>query len=213
MKRFPPISIVMVTLNAEDTIEAALTSIEKQNYPAISEVVIVDGGSTDTTLAVAHKSSLPIKIIHGKYKNNQEARRGIGIKKTKNDLIAMIDADNYLLDPSWLKDMVSPLLEHEDVVASQTLRYAAPKNATILNRYFGLIGGTDPVAYYLGINDRLSWLYKKWNLRGKIIESNKKYFIVNFDPNRYPSVGCNGIIFRKKYLLKSNSQRSSCRHS
>ena len=65
MKRFPLLSIIIVTLNSERTIEDCLLYIKKQNYPKISEVIIVDGGSTDKTLEISKKSGLPIKIIKG----------------------------------------------------------------------------------------------------------------------------------------------------
>lgn len=204
MKKFPPVSIIIVTLNSKRTIEECLNYIIDQTYPKLSEVLIVDGGSTDGTLEIVKKSRLPVKIINGKYRNNQEARRAIGVERAKNEICAMIDSDNYIIDKKWLERMVEPLIEHEGIIASQTLRYAAPKNASIFNRYFGLLGGADPAAYYLGKNDRLSWAFDKWNLLGKIISENKKYYIIEFEPNELPAVGCNGIVFKRSILLKSN---------
>lgn len=204
MKVHPPLSIIIVALNAERTIQECLGYIENQTYKNISEVLIVDGGSTDSTLVIAKKSKLPIKIIKGGYKNNQEARRAVGLKKAKNEFCVYLDTDNYILDKLWLEKMVGPLVKHKEVIASQTLRYAVPKSASILNRYFGLIGASDPVAYYLGKDDRLSWAFDKWNLRGRVLKDFHEYIIVDFRPDVYPTVGCNGIVFRRSCLLKSN---------
>lgn len=203
MNNFPAISIIIVTLNAQRTIKECLKYIEKQSYPNIDEVLIVDGGSSDATLNIASQSNLPIKIIKGGYKDNQEARRSVGVEKAKNEICAFIDSDNYILSKSWLKQMVKPLITEEEIVATQTLRYAVPKNASMLNRYFGLIGGADPVSYYLGKNDRLSWAFSKWNLLGKIRSENKNYLKIEFEPHSYPTVGCNGVLFKKSFLLKS----------
>lgn len=204
MKNYPPLSIIIITLNAQRTIRECLKLIKAQNYPNIIEVLIVDGGSSDDTINTAKKSGLNIKIINGGYKDNQEARRAIGIGNAKYEICVSIDSDNYLLERNWLKKMVEPLLKDKEIIATQTLRYAAPIKHSLLNRYFGLIGGADPVAYYLGKNDRLSWAYNDWNLLGEVIENNPDYFKVAFDPANYPSVGCNGILFRKSIILKSN---------
>ena len=201
--KFPPISIVIVTLNSERTLGECLRRIKKQKYPYLSEVLIVDGGSSDKTIEISKKSKLPIKIVNGGYKNNQEARRGIGVKMARSEICLFIDSDNYLVGENWLKSMVEPLIEDRKIIATQTLRYSAPKNATIFNRYFGLFGGADPVAYYLGKNDRLSCAFDNWNLLGKVVSENERYFTVEFNPKNYPTVGCNGVAFRRSILLKS----------
>lgn len=206
MEKFPPLSIIIVTLNSQRTLKECLQYIKEQSYPSLSEVLIIDGGSTDDTLDIAKESGLPIKVIEGGYRDNQEARRAVGILKAKNEICAFIDSDNYILDKNWLKDMVSPLLEDKKIIASQTLRYAAPKNVTVLNRYFGLLGAADPVAYYLGKADRLSWAFDEWNLLGKVILQNNKYLVVEFSENNYPTVGCNGIVFKRSILLKVASK-------
>ena len=139
-EKLPKISIIIVTLNSQRTLADCLSHIENQNYENIDEVLVIDGGSTDDTKKIAQSSNLPIHFIRGGYKDNQEARRAIGIEKAQSEICAMIDSDNYITDKNWLKDMIEPLLKNNDIIASQTLRYDAPKNTTILNRYFGLLG-------------------------------------------------------------------------
>lgn len=202
--KYPKVSIIIVALNAQRTLESCLKYIKSQNYPGIDEVLVVDGGSTDDTYKIACKSTLSIKFIKGGYRNNQEARRAVGVEKSRNEICAFVDSDNYMVSKSWLTDMVQPLLDDKNIVVSQTLRYSVPRSASLLDRYFGLLGGADPVVYYLGKNDRLSWAFSKWNLAGKVIKENEKYLTVEFDLNSYPTVGCNGIVFRRSILLKSN---------
>ena len=204
MTQYPQLSIIIVSLNSDRTLGSCLNFIQLQTYPEIDEILLVDGGSTDKTLDIAKKSDLPIKIIHGGHTNNQEARRAIGIEKAKNEICAFIDTDNYIIQKTWLRDMILPLVEDSSIVASQTLRYSVPRNTTVLNRYFGLLGASDPVAYYLGKADRLSWAFNKWNLLGKVTRANKNYLVIEFDQNNYPTVGCNGIVFRKSVILKSD---------
>ena len=205
MKNKPKVTILIVSLNSKRTIQKCLNYIKSQDYPNIDEVLLVDGGSTDNTLELAKKIGLKnLKILKAGYKDNQEARRAIGIEKAKNEYIAMIDTDNYLLSKTWISDLVEPLVKHTDVIASQTLRYAAPKDAPLLNRYFGLLGGADPISYYLGKSDRLSFAKDTWDLRGDIVSENNKYYIIRFTPNTFPSVGANGILFKKSMLMESH---------
>ena len=206
---YPKLTIIIVTRNSERTITQCLQYIKAQTYPALDEILLVDGGSTDATFSIAQKIKLPIKIIDGGFPENQEARRAVGIAHARNNFCSFLDTDNYITDKNWLTDMVRPLLEHEDVVASQTLRYSAPKNTTLFNRYFGLLGAADPVAFYMRKSDRLSWLYYSWNLQGTIVEDNKQYYIVDFDPKRLPTVGCNGIVFKKNILIKAKWKQPS----
>jgi glycosyltransferase involved in cell wall biosynthesis len=204
MVKYPKISIIIVTLNAKRTLSECLKYISQQTYPAIDEVLLIDGGTTDKSLDVIKKFTLPIKIINGGYRENQEARRAIGIEKSRNEICFLIDSDNYITQKTWLVNMVTPLLENKEIVATQTLRYATPKNSTSFNRYFGLLGAADPAAYYLGKSDRLSWAFDNWNLLGNIIKDNKNYFVIQFDKDNFPTFGCNGIGLRKSILLKSN---------
>jgi glycosyltransferase involved in cell wall biosynthesis len=175
-----------------------------QDYSAPIEVLLVDGGSVDNSKKIAKESGLSAYFINGGYPDNQEARRSVGIENATYEICVFIDSDNYMIGKKWLQEMVEPLLNDKEVIATQTLRYAAPKNESLLNRYFGLLGGADPVAYYLGKNDRLSWMFDRWNLLGTVLEEKKNYFKIAFDPTNYPSVGCNGVMFRKSILLKSN---------
>lgn len=204
MQILPDISIIIVSLNSQRTLKSCLQYIEQQTYPHVKEVLLIDGGSSDNSIEIAKEAHLPIKIVNGRFKNNQEARRAIGIARAKSKICAMIDSDNYIIDKNWLKAMVEPLMDNTSVVASQTLRYAVPKGASSLNRYFGLLGGADPVSYYLKKSDRLSWAFDHWNLLGKVLLRKRNYFIVEFDPNNFPTVGANGIVFKKSKLLRSN---------
>jgi glycosyltransferase involved in cell wall biosynthesis len=53
------ISVIIVTYNAAGTLQAGLNSIYEQEYPAI-EIVVIDGGSTDGTLAILQENTTKI---------------------------------------------------------------------------------------------------------------------------------------------------------
>lgn len=198
------VSILIVIKNAEKTIGECLRLIKVQDYKDIDEVLLIDGGSTDRTKEIALASKLPVRIIDGGYPENQEARRSVAIHAAKNEICFFVDSDNYMLDKHLISQMVKPFFEDDKIIATQTLRYAAPKNTTLMNRYFGLFGAGDPIAYYLGKADRLNWAFEKWNLLGNVIQENDEYFTIEFAADAFPTAGCNGIAFKKSVLLKSN---------
>jgi glycosyltransferase involved in cell wall biosynthesis len=202
----PFVTIIIITYNVERTLPTVLASIAVQDYPKRRiEMLVVDGNSTDKTLSLIKKSKLPIRVVQSMYPKDPEASRGVGLKYAKGEIIAFIDADNYLPHKRWLTKMVTPFMLHPEIVGAETMRYAYRKNDTYLNRYFALLGSADPVGLYLGKADKLSYLFKKWNLYGKVLSSHKDYFLVKYDPKHFPTLGSNGFLARKKMLLKAKS--------
>ncbi|TXI33633.1 MAG: glycosyltransferase family 2 protein [Niabella sp.] len=202
----PSVTIILITWNVERTISKVLKTIEEQDYPKkLIEVIAVDGDSSDSTVQILKKSSLKIKVIRSPYPKDPEACRGVGLKKAKNEIICFIDSDNYLPHKKWLSKMIEPFMLEKNIVGSETLRFAYRKSDNILNRYFALIGSADPVGLYLGKADKISYLSDEWKLYGDVISSSKNYFLVQFAPNRFPTLGSNGFCAKRKLLLKGKS--------
>jgi len=82
---FPGVSIIIPVLNNERTIKKCLECVTFQDYPKNKvEILILDGGSTDKTIAISKSSkSINLHIIKGGYRNNMEARRSIGFQKAQ----------------------------------------------------------------------------------------------------------------------------------
>ena len=62
MTFLPKISIITITYNAEKVLAPTIESIIKQTYPNI-EYIIIDGGSTDGTLAIVEKYRTKIDYL------------------------------------------------------------------------------------------------------------------------------------------------------
>src|SRR6185295_9400276 len=103
---------------------------------------------------------------------------------------------------SLLAKMVQPFLEDKKMVGVETLRYRYDPSATLLDRYIGLFGVADPLAWYLGKADRMSFIYdsydKKYNPK-----DNGDYYVVKFKPNNIPTIGANGFMIRRKILIEN----------
>ena len=67
----PLLSVIIPTYNSEETLEKTLTSLRMQTIPQEQmEILIIDGGSTDSTLEIAKKYNTIILDNHAiRYKD------------------------------------------------------------------------------------------------------------------------------------------------
>lgn len=197
------ISVITPTLNSERTIKQYFDALVMQEYPKSKlEILILDGGSDDDTLKIAknYSKKLPVKIFQSKIKDNQEARRLLGFKKAKYDIVCVLDSDNFIIGEDWLKIMSLPFEENKELVGSFTLHYNYVPNESLYNRYVPLYGVNDTVVSYLKKNDRQKWTVKKWPHEDQIIKETKKYTLLKFNKDNYPTTGGNGFLIRRKYI-------------
>lgn len=213
MKSTAIVSIVVITWNSQEKLPICLDYLIKQNYPKDNiELIIVDGGSRDRTFDIYQnyrKKFLKSKLIKTKIKD-PEPKRAIGFLQAQGEYIAIIDPDNYMTDKNWLNDMIAPLDGDKSLIGSQTLYYQYNKNETLTNRYFGLFGFNDPVVFYLGKADRIPHFEKYWLFNNQFIDKGN-YFEVTFD-KLIPTMGCNGVIFRRKQYIKAISSPQNYFH-
>jgi glycosyltransferase involved in cell wall biosynthesis len=90
------ITIVTVCFNSAATIRDALESVAAQSHKNI-EHIIIDGGSTDGTLAVIHEwKKHPVRLV-------SEPDRGIydamnkGIRLATGDIIGILNSDGITI--------------------------------------------------------------------------------------------------------------------
>ena len=97
----PLISVVIPLYNKAKFICETLDSVLQQDYSNL-EILVVNDASTDESLKVIKTySDSRIKIINNKTNQGLSESRNIGIKNSKGELIALLDADdtwaiNYL---------------------------------------------------------------------------------------------------------------------
>ncbi len=198
----PTISVVIATHNSSRTIGWCLKSIRDQQYPQENiEIIIADGASTDSTETIVSPYRVRWVPIE-KSKQNAEYNKATGIGRARNEIVAMIDHDNVLPHPRWLQNMVIPFLEQKQVVGVETLRYHYDPKTSLLDRYFALFGAGDPLVWYLGKADRLSYIYDIYTLNGQATDKGN-YYIVRFNEDNMPTIGANGFLVRRKTLMEN----------
>ncbi|MBK0384094.1 glycosyltransferase [Pedobacter sp. SD-b] len=93
----PKISIIIAVYNAEEELEQSLISIITQNYKNY-ELIIVDGGSTDSTLNIIKKYYSNINILISEPDTGVYDAMNKGVKKSKGDWIFFLGAGDILLN-------------------------------------------------------------------------------------------------------------------
>ncbi|GAP07883.1 glycosyltransferase [Anaerolinea thermolimosa] len=89
-KRWPSISLVMIVKNEEAHLERCLDSVKDM----VSEMIIVDTGSTDRTVEIAR--AYGAKVYHFDWCDDFAAARNESLKHATGEWLLMMDADNWL---------------------------------------------------------------------------------------------------------------------
>ncbi|MCB4790692.1 MAG: glycosyltransferase family 2 protein [Elusimicrobia bacterium] len=96
-------SLIMPACNEEIAIRAVLEQVKHIND--IDEVIVIDDGSTDSTAKIARECGA--KVFSNTYTVGYGASIKTGIRKAKNNLIAIIDADG-----TYQPEDISKMLEY-----------------------------------------------------------------------------------------------------
>lgn len=104
------VSVIIPVYNCERTIDECIQSIKNQTYENW-EVIIIDDGSTDSTLKKVTawaKSDLRIKIVQQRNRGAGPARNK-GMEKAVGEYIAFLDGDDFWQNDSALKKIMDAI--------------------------------------------------------------------------------------------------------
>ncbi|MEH7125681.1 glycosyltransferase family 2 protein [Bacillus sp. JJ1773] len=110
----PNISLVMIVKDEEEHLNACLDSAK--NY--VSEIVIVDTGSTDNTIEIARDYGA--KVYEYTWTNDFAAARNFALSKSMSDWNLILDADERIM--SWDKDKVNSLLQGKHFIGKVNIK-------------------------------------------------------------------------------------------
>lgn len=108
------ISIIIPAYNAEKTIIQTLDSVYNQTYKHL-EIIVVNDGSTDSTIDLLRNYSKPLEIISIANSGVSKAR-SIGFLKSKGEYIQYLDSDDLLL-PNKLSVQLEGLIQNNSDIA------------------------------------------------------------------------------------------------
>jgi len=112
----PPqaVSVVIPTLNESDFISRCIRSVLKD--PAVTEVIVVDGGSTDGTNRIAKRCGARVIDYHTNHQpgTGRGGQINAGIKAATKDVVAIVHADTRITYPTFKK--ILDLLRNQPMI-------------------------------------------------------------------------------------------------
>lgn len=101
------LSVIIPVYNCERFIAKTIASVVIQ--PQVTEIVVVDDGSTDESLSILKQLQLQYPILqlyqHPNGMNKgRSATRNLALQRAKGDYIAFLDADDYYLENRFVND-------------------------------------------------------------------------------------------------------------
>lgn len=126
----PRVSIVLPAYNEEEAIGGLIDELRAANY---YEVVVVDDGSRDKTIAVAEQHGA--RVVRHPYNIGNGAAVKTGIRAAEGDIIVLMDADGQH-PPSNIPRMVAQIGDYDMIVGARTAASEAKIHRTIANKVF-----------------------------------------------------------------------------
>jgi len=136
----PKISVIVPVYNAPEGLSETLNSLVDQDLSHKDfEIIVVDNRSTDSTwkTAAAFQKKYPglIKIYKEESIQSSYAARNKGIRMSKADVLAFIDAD-MTADSNWLRDGLKFMeKERSDYVFFRIKNYSKSDKEGLISKY------------------------------------------------------------------------------
>jgi GT2 family glycosyltransferase len=128
----PLISVIVVNWNRRDLLQCCLNSLVQQQHAPPFEVIVVDNGSTDGSIAMLSEleSTLPfrLRVIRNSENRGFCAANNQGITEASGEWIALLNNDAEAR-PGWLSTMFQAIDHRPDygMVACKILVYEDPR--------------------------------------------------------------------------------------
>lgn len=198
MKTSYSVSVIIPVYNEEGRIADCLQSLlAQQLHNTTLEILIIDDDSKDRTLEICRQ--YPVRILRNG-SHDWDIGKAIGINAATGDFLLFIDADNRLPDPNWLMQAVQIMADDGKLAGIQSWKFNyAPEHSGPI-RYHALWGCADPLVYYLGKSDHLRIFDDHWQGPGKIMKDTPEHIVINFLPEKLPTIGSQGFLTRKAYF-------------
>ena len=148
LTQMPTISIIIRCYNEQKHIGRLLTGIVQQTA-ADTEIIVVDSGSTDTTLKIAKK--FPVRVISiPEVKYTPGYSLNIGFKEADREIIVALSAHATPANSHWLSNLIAPL-DNLMVAATSSMQKPHPNHKL------------EPYLYFW------QWIYRQ-NIRTKTVQ-------------------------------------------
>ncbi len=114
VESYPKVSIVIPAYNEEKVIANTIEGLLETKYPN-KDIIFVDDGSTDKTLAIATRYKDKIQVLH-KENGGKATALNYGMVYAKGEIVVIVDADT-IIGRNSLKEIVKGFTINEHVAA------------------------------------------------------------------------------------------------
>jgi glycosyltransferase involved in cell wall biosynthesis len=167
------VSLICTVLNEGAALHKLLDSLSRQTY-APDEIIFVDGGSTDNTVAIlqtyASSRQMPLRVIVEPGANISRGRNA-AIEAAAGPIIASTDA-GVRLDPGWLEALLKPFQENSQVTVVAGFFMPDPQTAfevAMSATVLPALADINP-ATFLPSSRSIAFLKSSWQAAGRYPE-------------------------------------------
>ena len=129
------ISVVTVTWNSAATVADTLASVNAQTHPDV-EQIIVDGGSTDATLAIVQAEGKRVATVVSERDKGIYDAMNKGLKLACGDVIGLLNSDDFLASPEVLATIAEAFADPAVDVVYGDLCYVRQNHTSQIVRYW-----------------------------------------------------------------------------
>lgn len=185
--KWPKVSFVLLTFNGGDGVRTSIESVKKQDYPKNKiEIVVVDNGSTDDSVAIAKNLGARVFI---EPKGTLYSNWVVGLHEVTGEYMFYLEQDIILRGKNFIKEMIKPMLKDTRLMATLTREYPR-RDMHWVTKFLSY--------HYSQCDPLLEFLFDK--LESKFVEDHKNYKVCKFDEKLQPA--CR-MFYRIEYLKKT----------
>lgn len=180
----PLISIVTVVFNGAATLERTVKSVAEQDYPNI-EYVVVDGGSTDGTVALLERLDARIDIWISEPDKGIYDAMNKALSLCGGEWILFVNADDLLASPGILSELARRHLAPGacDVLLGNTRYFSGGRDLHVSRSVPALMGRELCINHTSALARRSLFLeHGLYSLDFRIISDNEWFYRVSLKP-------------------------------
>ena len=109
----PLVSIIIANMNGDRFLDRLFESLSRQTYENF-EIIMVDDGSTDSSLQIAAKAN--VAVLQSEERLGFASANNLGLSRAKGELICLLNNDTRVAD-EWLENLVTTMSQNSAIGA------------------------------------------------------------------------------------------------